>query len=94
MSRADGLLWGSFAMVCLLVLSFWLASCSAGQKQEAATVSAEALSCRAKISAVVQAAPSCGVAAAGVRQLIKEDPDCINIFLGHGIELTCKDGGQ
>lgn len=94
MTREAGVLWGAFMVTVAACLVFWLFGCTAEKKVEAAQLSAEAASCRAKISAVIQAAPSCGVAAAGVRQLVKEDPDCIDVFLGGHIGVRCRDGGD
>lgn len=86
-------LWLAFAILGGAFLALAITSCAEQQKKEAAALTAEALTCRGKLSAVIQAAPSCGVAAAGVRQLIKEDPSCVDVFLGHGLEMTCGDGG-
>jgi hypothetical protein len=81
--------------VFLVVIGALLFGCAPEKKVEAAKLSTEALTCRAKISAVVHAAPSCNVAAAGVRALIHEDPACIELFMGHGVDLQChnEDGG-
>ncbi len=93
MNPAAKLLWYGFFGVVALCIVAWLMGCTTEKKVEAAKLSAEALSCRAKLSRVIQAAPSCGVAAAGVRQVIKEDATCIDVFMGGGVELHCPDAG-
>jgi len=92
MKPAHFALWAAFVIVAGAFLILLLSGCTAEKKVESAKLSVQALDCRGRMSDIIQASHSCGVAAAGIRQIIKEDPVCLDIFLRSDIELRC-DGG-
>lgn len=96
------MLWVAFglfvlaAMIVAATIGFTL-GCKASSPAhvEAASVTQDAASCRAKISRIIQAPNlTCPEQVAKIRALGHEDPACLEVYLGKDINLTCKgDGG-
>lgn len=93
-------MWFGWTCVVIFCAIMYLCSqgCTTTERKEAVSVSADALTCRAKISALIRLATSCEEARVQIAELVRTDPNCTQVFLGHDISLDCRkaelDGGS
>lgn len=82
MSRADKLLWGSFAGIVVMALAFWLASCGGAIPEPQR---AQAKSCLELANEALETAQSCDEARAAIAKAVEKAPTCAALF---GLHLS------